>query len=212
MPVHELIIANPSRRRGRNAKGRFIKGHARAARTRRRRSTYLANPTRRRRHHHRVAATHHRRRRRMRHFLSNPARRQSPMAMFTELLAPAGYGTAGAIATDMAVAYLPIGANYKTGVMGVGLKTLLAVLVGWGASFAIRPRHAAFLAAGGIIKPWAEYAEQLMHQHLPSVKLGEYQPAFPAAYEAPPLSAGAVGGLGAYEGANSVMPYEAVMV
>ncbi len=207
--IHELVIANPSKR-GRDKHGRFLKGHAHSPRKRRTHTRSMrTNPSpRKRAASRRAVATHHRRRRRSQ-FRRNP---QGPVSMFKSLIAPAAWGTGGAIGTDIIAGYLPIAATYKTGAMGWGLKTGIAVLLGWIASFGVRPAHAAFLASGGIIKSTADFTETLIHEHMPTIPLGEYQPAFPAAYEAPALSAGMVGGLGAYEGAPNLVPHEMVMV
>lgn len=158
--MEEMLIINP--RPGRNSKGRFVKRRHNARKRRvsarkRRRNPIAAiaavNPRRRRRRNPiaAIAAVNPRRRRRNPIALANPRRRKrryhnprvaalgafKPRAILNTLI-PAGVGALGAIGLDVAMSYIPLPAQFQTGmwrnlariVGAVGLGVVAGMVVG----------------------------------------------------------------------------------
>lgn len=158
--MEEMLIINP--RRARNSKGRFTKRRHNARRRRvsarkRRRNPIAAiavNPRRRRRRNPiaAVAAVNPRRRRRRNPIaMMNPRRRKrryhnprgmalgafKPRAILNAII-PAGVGALGAIGLDIAMSYVPLPAQFQTGIWrnvarivgAVGLGVVAGMVVG----------------------------------------------------------------------------------
>lgn len=156
--MEQLLLVNPSKRRGkrrrkslppRGAGGRFLK---RKARSGKRRKTRRTNPVP-------ALAMNPRRRRRR----SNPSPRRryrrNPIGggfgrgfvrQLTAPLMPAVLGAGGAIANDFAFGFLPLPATFKAGYIGVASKATLAVALGMVLARVVGANNAKQMTAGAL--------------------------------------------------------------
>ncbi len=88
-------------------------------------------------------------------------------------LTDAGWGVGGALATELAVGYLPLPEVMKSGVPGVIAKVFLALGVGALAGFAGFGREGKYMAMGGIMVPAYGELKDMLAQHAPNIKLGD---------------------------------------
>ena len=150
--MSEILLVNPRRRRRRKKT---------TARKRRRNPT--ANPRRRRR---RTYATKRRRRR-------NP--RMTGRAIQNQVV-DAFQGASGALALDVTLGYLPIPANLKAGIVGTGVKALLAIGIGvLGQNLkVVKASTAAKLSNGALTVVLHDELKKQVQNFLPNVAMGEY--------------------------------------
>ena len=84
----------------------------------------------------------------------------------------AGYGVAGALATDLAVGYLPIPEEMKSGVVGIITKIFLALGIGMLAEKVGFAREGKYIALGGVTVPMYSELKDMVAQYAPGLKLG----------------------------------------
>lgn len=152
-----LFRANPIRRRRRR---RYT-----ARRRHTRRAVYLANPIRRRR----------RRRMSVRRYRRNPsARRLGGAAVtFSRMLLPAAGIGLGAVGSEIIMGYLPIPAQFKTGVARHFTKGAVGVTAGLvlGKLFRMR-RLGNYFALGAVAIAVHDAVKELIANRMPSVHMG----------------------------------------
>jgi hypothetical protein len=190
-----LFVVNPSRRKGAAPKKRKAKPMARARRRRATRqvAVFRANPVRRRR---RRSTTRARARTRT-VFLRNPARRRrrrsvavrrfrrNPSARrglggalnFGKSLLPAiGIGV-GAVGAEIIMGYLPIPANFKTGVLRHVTKGVVAITAGMLIGKVLRQKRLGnFIALGGVVIAAHDALKEVITSRMPAVPFGAYMP------------------------------------
>jgi len=134
---------------------------------RKRRKTTRKKPVRRRAR--RAVATVRRRRRK-----GNP--RRLTMRSVQNQLMEAGTGAVGALGLDVIQGYLPIPANLKAGLVGTGVKALLAIGMGIVASNfkMIRGTTANQMVNGALTVVLHDELKKLTQQFAPGIPLGEY--------------------------------------
>lgn len=172
---------------------------------------FMAKQKRRRKHNpHRAARrahyrasgrTHNRMRRRHRHRAHNPF----SMRGLTGSVMPALIGAGGAIATDVAMAYLPLPTQLQSGWMNILTRAAVAVGVGYVAGMAVNRQVGKEVAAGGLIVVAYGALKQALAPTLgASIKglsgladFGDYTPAVAGGYGDTGLMTGGAG-LGAY--------------
>lgn len=152
MAGSSILLVNPRRKR------RRVKSRTRARRRRRtitshrrrRRRAVAAAPIRRRRrnprHRARTRAYGGRRRRRLR----NPRLGGLSLGRIGSMLVPAAMGGVGAIGLDVALAYIPIPEQYKTGWLGTGVKVAGAIGLGLLAGKVVGREKGKLFAAGAL--------------------------------------------------------------
>lgn len=84
----------------------------------------------------------------------------------------AGYGIVGAFATDLAVGYLPIPEELKSGVVGIITKVFLALGIGMLAEKVGFAREGRYIALGGVTVPMYTELKDMVNTHMPNLKLG----------------------------------------
>lgn len=189
-----LMVLNPSPRpslRRRTSKGRFMRLAARPLRRRRRARAHkgvslftrnpvgFARPRRRRR-----AAS---RRRSPVVFKVNPAARHRRRRSYkrnpigggrfgiTALVMPAVGIALGAIGSELAMGYLPIPANLKTGTMRHITKGAISLAAGYAiAKFGRQPKIGEAFALGGLVIAFHDAGKDLMLKFWPSAQFGAY--------------------------------------
>lgn len=156
--TRKMIAANRRRRGGSTSTKR---------RRRRNPSTVQSNPRRRRRR-----STTVRRRR-------SSSRRRNPSLSLRSVqsqVMEAGVGALGALALDVAQGYLPIPANLKGGIVGTGVKALLAIGIGVVGSKVkvVRPATAAKMANGALTVVLHDELKRQVQNFAPGIQMGEY--------------------------------------
>lgn len=107
-------------------------------------------------------------------------RRRNPIAargIVDKMIMPAAIAASGAIALDVAWAYLPIPANLKTGYVKHLSKGVGAVAMGWLASKVVKKKTADELAAGAMTVVIYNAAREMIASVAPQVQMdgmGEY--------------------------------------
>lgn len=154
--MNEILLVNPRRRR-------------RKTTTRRRRTTRARkrNPVRRRR---RTTVSKRRVTRRRRRNPRVTARRIQNDVM------EALQGATGALALDITLGYLPIPANLKSGLVGTGVKALVAIglgIVGQNLKV-IKPATAKAFSNGALTVVLHDELKRQVQVFLPNVAMGEY--------------------------------------
>jgi hypothetical protein len=208
-----LFVVNPSPRRGKGKTKTRSKPMARRRRKSavRRRATrqvavFNTNPRRRRRRRMTYARNPapRRRRRVMRSYRRNPirrARRAGGLGVlnFGKLVLPAiGIGV-GAVGAEIIMGYLPIPANFKTGVLRHVTKGAVAVTAGMIISkFLKQKKIGNAIALGGVVIAAHDALKEVITQRLPGVPFGQYLPR------------GAVGGGLGYYSPAGVVDYSAM--
>jgi hypothetical protein len=211
-----LFVVNPSARKGAKPKRRKPMARRRTATRRKRRTSqvaiFRANPAPRRRRRTRsrrrsfaVNPAPRRRRRvtRTRRFARNPSRRRSMgVPNFAKMLFPAiGIG-AGAVGAEIIMGYLPIPANFKTGVLRHVTKGVVAVSAGMLIGKVLRQKRLGnFIALGGVVIAAHDALKEVITSRMPAIPFGYYSPAGTVDYSAMGayLPRSAVGGsLGEY--------------
>lgn len=149
--MNEILLVNPRRRKRRKK-----------TTTRKRRRNTASNPRRRRR-----KTTVRRRRRR------NP--RVTARSIQSDVM-EALQGATGALALDVTLGYLPLPANLKAGIVGTGVKALLAIGIGvLGANTKIvRPATAKRFANGALTVVLHDELKKQVAQFMPNIAMGEY--------------------------------------
>ena len=149
--MSEILLVNPRRRRRRKKTTR--------KRARKR------NPVRRRR---RRTTTRRRRRR-------NPAARMTARTIQRDLT-EALQGATGGLALDVTLGFLPLPANLKVGLVGTGVKALLAIGLGVVLSNTrmVRPATAKAWSNGALTVVLHGELKKLTQQFFPNVPMGEY--------------------------------------
>lgn len=116
---------------------------------------------------------HRRRRASRRSYRRNPIGGAGSLRI-TSLIMPAAGIAAGAIGVELAMGYLPIPANFKTGNIRYLTRGVLSLAGGWGiAKFGNRKLGEAF-ALGGLAIAMHDGAKALMIQFMPSLQFGAY--------------------------------------
>ena len=148
--MSEILLVNPRRRKRR--KKTTVK---------RRRK----NPVRRRRTKRRKTSSRRRRR--------NP--RLTARSVQNQLM-DALQGATGGLALDVTLGYLPIPANLKAGLVGTGVKALLAIGIGvLGQNFKIvKPSTAAKLSNGALTIVLHDELKKQVQNFMPNIPMGEY--------------------------------------
>jgi hypothetical protein len=149
---------------------------------------------------------------RRRHHASRRRRHSNPrfsLGGITNQLVPAFYGAAGAIALDVALGYIPLPAQFKTGYAKHATKIVGALGIGFLASKFMRGRAAA-IGSGALTVAVYGLLKDVMVQFAPqaiSSKLGDYEEITVGSYMDAAsgvgayLPAGQDAGIGAYMGA-----------
>lgn len=195
----QLFVVNPSPRSGARPKRKARPMVRRRRTATRRRATrqvavFRANPIRRRRRrttHRRYARNpsrrrlvanpirrHRRRRTTVRHYRRNPSRRSGAIAAnFGKMLLPAAGIGLGAVGTEILMGYLPIPANFKTGVARHITKGAVGVAAGLilGKVFRMK-RLGNFFALGAVAIAVHDAAKEMIASRMPSVTMGQYRP------------------------------------
>ena len=134
-------------------------------------------------------------------------RRSNPrltMRSVQNQLVDAGTGAVGALGLDVVQGYLPIPANLKGGIVGTGVKALLAIGMGVVAQNIkiVRPATAAKMANGALTVVLHDELKKLTQQFAPGIQLGEYLESDGLGYYGSGLTAGQLndeyGGMGTY--------------
>jgi len=187
-----LFVVNPS---SRSQKGTAKKRKAapmarrRKTSTRRRKASpvtvYARNPVRRRRR--RAAVARPARRRSVRRYARNPAprrriRRAASRGLggalnFGKMLLPAiGIGV-GAVGAEVIMGYLPIPANFKTGVLRHVTKGVVAISAGMLIGKVLKQKKLGdMIALGGVVIAAHDALKEVITARMPSVPFGEYLP------------------------------------
>ena len=158
--TRKMIAANRKRRTN-PVKRRRTRKRATRRKPARRRATFARSPVRRRR-------TRRARRR-------NPAPRLTMRNVQNQLM-DAGTGAVGALGLDVIQGYLPIPANLKTGLIGTGVKALLAIGMGIVASNfkVIRGATANKMVNGALTVVLHDEFKKQLATFAPGIQLGEY--------------------------------------
>jgi hypothetical protein len=223
-----LFVVNPSARKGAKSKGKPMARRRSATRRRRRTSqvaVFRANPIRRRRR--RAASSGRRRsylrnpaprrarRRRsvsVRRFRRNPsARRLGGGALnFGKSLLPAiGIGV-GAVGAEIIMGYLPIPANFKTGVLRHVTKGVVAVAAGFLIGKVLRQKRLGnFVALGGVVIAAHDALKEVITSRMPAIPFGQYVPTVRGGL-GEYLPRGATGGSLGYYSPAATMDYSAM--
>lgn len=178
--MHELaVVGNP--RRKRDSKGRFLKRGKRSSGKRRSRRSSSASPasTKRRRRRSTSSSAPRRRRRARTAIVTVRRYRRNPrglsvkglMGLVTDALMPSAIAAGGALGTDLALAYVPIPERFKTGPVRHATRAIASILLGVGASFVLKPAHAAQILSGGLTVTFHQAARDAMARALPNVRL-----------------------------------------
>jgi hypothetical protein len=182
------MIVNPSPRRRvrRNPKGRFMPA---ASRRRRRAPSQVAvfnrNPLgvsrrRRRRHPRRRSAAGFFRanpvrrvhRRRVRHYRRNPTHGAAGSIRLASLIMPAFSIGAGAIGSELAMGYLPIPANMKTGIMRHLTKGAISLAAGAALAQFVNRKVGEAFALGGLTIAFHDAMKDAIIQFMPTAQFG----------------------------------------
>lgn len=183
-----LMIVNPSSRprRRRNSKGRFMPLAATRRRRRRRATRQVAifrgNPLgvrrrRRRRSHHRRAPTVfranpvRRHRRRRLHYRRNPTHAAGAIRIASLVMPAAAIGL-GAIGSELAMGYLPIPANFKTGVMRHLTKGAVSLAAGAALAQFVNRKVGEAFALGGLTIAFHDAFKDAIIQFMPNAQFG----------------------------------------
>ena len=198
--VPELFVVNPSPRRAaarkgksmakaaRNSKGRFVK--------RSRARSYKRNPQPRRR---RAAAPRRRRAtRQVAIFRSNPrprrrvgrrTYRRNPIGGVKgigKMLVPAMGVGAGAVGAEILMGYLPIPADFKTGVLRHITKGAIGIAAGFVLAKVLKQKVlGAYVAAGAVVIATHDAIKEFVANRLtmlPTTGFGQYVPALPSQF------------------------------
>ena len=118
------------------------------------------------------------------------ARRRNPIApAFTmrsiqNQVIDAGMGAVGALGLDVVQGYLPIPANLKSGLVGTGVKALLAIGLGIVASKTklVKSSTAAKFANGALIVVLHDELKKQVSTFAPGIQMGEYLDDFSLGY------------------------------
>lgn len=155
-----LVLDNPRRRRrkSRKAKARHRRHAAAVVHT---------NPKRKRRRSRGVMSLARATRRTRR----NPI---IPSGLLHSQLIPAAQGAAGALALDLALGYLPLPDNLKTGVLRHFVKAGLAIGIGAVVEKVSTRAMGRAAATGALTVVLHDAIREQVVQHAPGVKLGEY--------------------------------------
>lgn len=153
--MSEILLVNPRRRRRTRKKTTTRK---------RRRNPVAANPKRRRK---RRKTTVSRRRRR------NP--RMTARSVQNQVM-DGLQGAMGALALDITLGYLPIPANLKSGLVGTGVKALLAIGIGVVGSNlkVIKSSTAKVWSNGALTVVLHDELKKQVQAFLPVIQMGEY--------------------------------------
>lgn len=212
MAAEQILLVNPRRRRRRksSAKRRVSRRRARVTRVRRRRlrnpiGAYMAANPRRRRRRSRMGGI---RRRRVR----NPRFGGGGLSVnrIVRQLIPASIGAAGAVGLDVALAYIPIPEQYKTGWLGTGVKVAGAVALGMLAGKVVGKEKGQLFTAGALTVLAYQVLRNLASTTLGSSVKGlsgvaDFEDLNLGAYMRPALPSPAARGVGAYMNPAAVL-------
>jgi len=106
-------------------------------------------------------------------------RRSSPaftMRSIQNQIVDAGWGAAGALGLDVVQGYLPLPANLKVGLVGTGVKALLAIGIGVVGQRIklVRPATAAKMANGALTVVLHDELKKQVANFAPGIQMGEY--------------------------------------
>ena len=108
----------------------------------------------------------------------------------------------GAIASDLAVGYLPLPESMKSGVGGMIAKVFVGLAIGAAADYMGYGRQGRYIALGAVTVPLASEAKKTLAEtmpHLPLEGMGYFNPALIADQ-----------GMGMFTGGATVLPHPAV--
>ncbi len=192
--MEEMLIINP--RRARNRKGRFVKNARRRRRNpialnprrKRRRNPIAAvaavNPRRRRRRNPIALAVNPRRRRHRNPIALNPRKRRyrrhnprvaglgafKPRAILNTLI-PAGIGAIGAIGLDVALSYVPLPAQFQSGLWKNVTRIVGAVGLGVVAGMVVGRQKGQQVALGALTVASYTIIRDLVKENFPQLNL-----------------------------------------
>lgn len=117
------------------------------------------------------------RRRRMSNPLKLPKLGNAKMVIM-----PGVHGAAGALALDLLYGYVPIPAQFKTGMLGQIVKGVAAIGIGMAASKVTNARVAHNMSVGALTVVFRDIARTALERYAPSVRLGDVDEASFADY------------------------------
>lgn len=181
----EILLVNPRKRKSTRRKKPVARKKRRtaaqraatkkmiAANRRKRRGNPVKRKTTRRKPAARRASPVRRRRRRRTGYGGNPA---FNMRSVQNQLMEAGTGAVGALGLDVIQGYLPIPANLKTGLVGTGVKALLAIGMGVVASKVkiVRGATANKMVNGALTVVLHDELKKQVANFAPGIQMGEY--------------------------------------
>lgn len=144
-----IYLVNPRGGKRRRRKVRAKGSSRRRTRAVRRRRPVAARPARRRARNPRALRRFHRRR----HATSRRQRARNPrfsVGSITRMIVPAAIGGLGGIGLNVAMAYLPIPDQYKTGWVGTGVKVLAALGLGMVVGKVFGKQNGALVGGGAL--------------------------------------------------------------
>lgn len=159
--MSQMLLVNPRKRRA-TKKRRTVRSKRKVTSRRKRR----AAPVARRRRTRSVARVVRRRKR-------NPIGGVSFRGVQNQVM-DAGVGAAGAIALDIALGYLPIPANFKTGMTAPLIKGAVAIGLGMALSKVVKSSTAQKMTAGALTVMLHDVMRTAVVQYAPAVKLGGF--------------------------------------
>lgn len=186
MPPLMIVNPSPRQRLRRNPKGRFMPRLATRRRSRRRAPTQVAvfnrNPLgvrrrrRRRAHHRRAAPTFRmnpapRRRHRLRRYRRNPTHAAGHLRIASLIMPAAAIGL-GAIGSELAMGYLPIPANFKTGIMRHLTKGAVSLAAGAALAQFVNRKVGESFALGGLTIAFHDAFKDAIIQFMPTAQFG----------------------------------------
>lgn len=169
----ELMLINPSRRRGKrrpkmSKKQRRYFGKRASKRSntrprvtlrRRKRATYMSNPRKR--------------------YRRNPASGFRPMSFINQTLMPAAIGGAGALGLDLLMGFIPLPAAMKTGPMRPIIRIVGAIGIGMIAGMVTNKRLGEQVGAGAMTVVLYDTLKGFMRTAMPNVNLGDIETDYP---------------------------------
>lgn len=168
----ELMVINPARRRGKKKTTR------KRRKSRARVTTARRNPVRRRRSP--ARRTSYARR--------NPVRRRSRRRsggkmtmtkMVQNTIVPAGIGAIGAVALDVLWGLAPIPAQFKTGMLGTGVKVGGILVLGFVGSKVLPKKYVDVTVAAAVTIAIFQAVRGMVQQTIPTLPLSEYISEYP---------------------------------
>lgn len=164
----QMLLVNPRKRRKRRASSK-----ARKVRVRRRRRAAPVAVRRRKRN---PSARRHRRVRARRHYRRNPIGLN--LRGVQGQVMDAAVGAGGALALDIALGYLPIPENLRTGAAAPLIKGIVAIALGMVASKVIKSSTATKMTQGALTVMLHGIFRETAGRYMPTVQMGDWNDGF----------------------------------